>query len=182
MSPTNFSTLPAELRQKIVSNKDQKPTQTHHLSHITNHLQFTHLFNLLISSNYHLSPAALSIMSVSHKTRSEARSEWTRRLSSEALSSTLALRESVKAFCYTSKQRRKGMMHFPSFVKAAMAHKQKFIELEKRLCNLRLVDELLRAPKTGSGCEEREGCAEWADRVADGEAGWPFTEGSDCEG
>jgi hypothetical protein len=44
------------------------------------------------------------------------------------------------------------------------------------------VDELLRAPKTGSGCEEREGCVEWADRVADGEAGWPFTEGSDCEG
>jgi hypothetical protein len=121
-------------------------------------------------------------MSVSHKTRSEARDEWTRRLYADSLESTLALRESVKAFCQMSKLHRKGMVLFPSFVKASMAHKQKFLELEKRLCKLRLVDGLLRAPKTGSGCEEREGCVEWADRVADGEAGWPFTEGSDCEG
>jgi hypothetical protein len=118
-------------------------------------------------------------MAVSHTTRSEARDEWIRRLYADSLENTLALRESVKAFCYMSKLRRKGMVYFPSFVKASMAHKQKFLEIERRLCNLRLVDEQLKAHKTGG--EEREGCVDWADRVAEGEAGWPFTEGPDCE-
>jgi hypothetical protein len=110
-------------------------------------------------------------MVVSRTTRSEARDEWIRRLYADSLESTLALRESVKAFCYVSKLRRKGMVLCRFYFKASVAHKQKFLEMEKRLCNLRLVDELLRAPRTGSGCEEREGCVDWASRVAEGEAG-----------
>jgi hypothetical protein len=119
-------------------------------------------------------------MAVNRTTRSEAQDEWTRRLYADSLENTLALRESVKAFCYKRKLHRKGMVCYFSYVKASIEHKQEFLEMEKRLGNLRLVDKQLEAPKTGG--EEREGCVDWADRVADDEAGWPFTEGPGREG
>lgn len=165
MANIHILELPTELRQKIVSTKKIRHNNAKDmlLTFTLHSLQFAYLivadFDTVANSNRKPSQA-ISIMSVCRTIRHEAKDEWTRRLEHRLQDLDEAVRTSVKYHSCIRKLNKKGMFFLPALITAHTANKFKFVEAEKRLRRLRLVDEHLKSLKVGR--QSLDGGLDWA--------------------
>jgi hypothetical protein len=88
-------------------------------------------------------------MNTNHQTRDEIQNDWTGHLRRRVERIDETFRSIVKEQCNMSKLFRKRQAYHSQFVRAYTINKQMFLNLEKKILKLRLVEERLSPSRGG---------------------------------